>query len=166
MVGAPRAHRVVSRGRPPGRRLDVVLLGAALSCLPGLAWGSGTFFVDVQNPAASNAGPGTEAKPYRSISAAVAAHPGPATTILVRPGIYREAVNINSSGSANAPYVIRALGGSVVVDGADDLSSPAYWAPDGSGVWVAPSVTWKPAQVFLNGQRLALSEEPPYQLAA
>lgn len=163
---APQSHRVGSRGRPPGRPLALFLLGAALACLPALARASGTFFVDVQNPAASNAGPGTEAKPYRMISAAVAAHPGPATTILVKPGVYRDAININTSGSTDAPYVIRALGGPVVVDGADDFSSPAYWTPDGSGVWLAASVTWNPAQVFLNGQRLALSPGPPAQLAA
>ena len=141
-------------------------MAVTLVFLPHRASASGTFFVDNQSPAASDVGPGTEAKPYRTISAAVAAHPGPATTILVKPGIYRDAVNINSSGSLSAPYRVRSLGGPVVVDGADDFSSPSYWTPAGGGIWVASAVTWNPAQVFLNGQRLAPSTDLPPQLAA
>lgn len=153
-------------GRRPGWLVGCLLGAAALALLTRPSAASGTFFVDGQSPGASDAGPGTEAKPYRTISAAVAAHPGPATTILVKPGVYRDAVNINSSGTLSAPYVVRSLGGTVVVDGADDFSSPAYWVPYGDGVWVAAAVTWNPAQVFLNGQRLALSSAPPAQLAA
>src|SRR5207247_963506 len=50
-------------------------------------YAAGTFYVDTSNPACSDLGPGTEAQPYCTISAALADHAGPGTAIIVKPGV-------------------------------------------------------------------------------
>src|SRR5689334_13129970 len=101
-----------------------------------------TFYVDNSSPSCSNAGPGTESQPYCTISAAVAAHQGPGTTILVKPGTYREQVTITASGSAGSPFVLQALGGPVILDGTDDFSAHSSWIQYSDNVYLAASVTW------------------------
>jgi hypothetical protein len=137
------------------------------------------YYVDNQSATCSPTGPGTEAQPYCTISAAVAAHKGAGITIVVRPGVYREAVAITASGSPDAPYVIRAEGPGVVIDGADDLSGESRWTrPESSpvpgehgpqavdGGWLAADVTWAPQQVFVDGRRLRPSAANPGGLPA
>ena len=143
-----------------------------------LAWagiaGAATYYVDIQNPAASPAGPGTEAMPYSSISAAVAAHKEPGVTILVKPGLYREQVTVPVSGTPDAPYVIRAEGPGVLIDGADALGAEYLWSQPGPGpvagpgqpqavdyAWLASGVDWPVQQVFVNGRRLSRSTGSP-----
>src|SRR6266581_1950600 len=67
----PRPKKHSPAGRPPGRSVGVWLLLALGVAAWTPAQASGTYFVDNQSPGASDAGPGTEAKPYRTISAAV-----------------------------------------------------------------------------------------------
>src|SRR5437667_5286715 len=118
-------------GKPPrsawqsaaGVTLTLLLL------LPAFRARADAFFVDNSSASCSDTGPGTAAQPYCTISAAVAAHFGPGTTIIVKPGTYRESVEISASGSAADPFVIQAQGPGVVVDGADDFSGPGQWAP-------------------------------------
>ena len=86
-----------------------VLLSLSLFALPVTGFGA-TFYVDNQNPAASDAGPGTLATPYRTISAAVSQQGGSGTTILVRPGTYAEQVTVGASGVSGSPFVIEAQG--------------------------------------------------------
>ncbi len=123
------------------------------------------YYVDREHPSCSPSGPGTEAQPYCTIGAAVAAHNGPGVTILVKPGVYREQVTVPVSGAAGSPFVLRALGGPVLVDAADDLSVPASWTLLAGEVYRAPAVTWDPAQVFLDGGRLTRSSASPEDLA-
>ncbi|PYM08453.1 MAG: hypothetical protein DMD82_02460, partial [Candidatus Rokuibacteriota bacterium] len=125
---------------------------------------TGTYYVDRSDPACSNTGPGTEAQPYCTISAAVGNRGGPGVTILVKPGVYPEQVMLKS-GAPNAPFQLRALPG-VVVDGADLFSDPAKWVQVSGNVWLAPDVTWNPAQVFADGARLAASNAQPASLPA
>jgi hypothetical protein len=106
------------------------------------------------------------AQPYCSISAAVTARGGPGTVILIEPGIYREQVAIEVSGTVAAPLELRADGPGVVIDGADDFSSQALWTPYAGDVWLAQSVTWSPRQVFTDGTRLAVSSAAPDSLPA
>ena len=136
-----------------------VLLG------PAAAIAAGTFYVDNTNASCSNTGPGTEAQPYCTISAAIAAHSGAGTTILVKPGTYREQVTVNASGAAGNPFVIKALGGPVVVDGSDDFSTTSKWTHYTGNVYRASTVTWSPKQVFVDGARLTLSTASPAFLA-
>ena len=127
---------------------------------------AGTFYVDSQNPAASDANPGTAALPYKSISAAAAGHNGPGTSILVSPGTYRETVTVPASGDSTLPFVLLATGPGVVVDGADDFSGAAKWTLASGTVYLAATVTWSPLQVFVDGARLTPSTAGPAALPA
>lgn len=142
-----------------------VLVLAALVTLPTVSseTSAATLYVDSNNLACTDLGSGTPSAPYCTILAAVAAA-GPGTTILVSPGVYREEVNVSNSGASGNPLVIQALGAPVVVDGADDFSSPSQWAPVSGNVWLASSVSWPPLQVFADGVRLTSSTAPPAAL--
>ena len=94
----------------------------------------------------------------------MAARGGPGTTIYVKPGVYREQVTIGASGAPGNPLVIQALGGPVFVDGADDFSAPSNWVLYAGDVYLATGVTWSPAQVFMDGERLVASSDPPVSL--
>src|SRR5262249_24071975 len=96
---APMAYDTQVRPRGWGRFTAAVLSLALLTILTGKA-GAATYYVDNQNPAATDAGPGTPATPYRTISAAVTQHGGPGNTILVSPGTYREQVSVSASGAS------------------------------------------------------------------
>src|SRR5262249_23034876 len=124
-------------------------------------YAAGTFYVDTSNPACSDEGPGTEAQPYCTISQAVADHEGPGAAIIVKPGVYRERVVISTSGSPDSLLILHASRPGVVIDGADDFTNPALWAPYAGSVWLAASVDWGPLQVFADGARLAPSSASP-----
>ena len=116
-----------------------------------------TYYVDGASALASDSNAGTASAPYKSISAANAARGAAGNTILVKPGIYHETVTLAASGAPGNPFVIRATSSGVVVDGADDLATTAKWTLVSGDVFLAPSVTWNPLQVFADGSRLAAS---------
>ncbi|MGH7740978.1 MAG: PKD domain-containing protein, partial [Candidatus Eiseniibacteriota bacterium] len=136
------------------------LLPLALLANPLAAFAAGTFYVDNTSANCSETGAGTEAQPYCSITAAITARKGAGTTILVKPGIYREMVTVSASGAAGNPFVIKALG-PVTVDGADDVSGASRWTAYSGNIYLASSVTWGPMQVFVDGVRLAASTASP-----
>jgi hypothetical protein len=131
---------------------------------PAVARAAGTYYVDRSSPNCSDTGPGSEAQPYCTIAAAVSARGGPGTTLLVKPGVYREQVTVGASGAAGSPLVLRAPEGGVTVDGADDLAGTAGWQPSAGDAWVAAAVTWAPLQVFADGARLTPSMAAPGSL--
>ena len=135
-------------------RRSAACLTLLLTCVAGPAGAAGTFYVDRNNPNASDTGPGTEAIPYKTIQAACNARGGAGTTINVKAGTYREQVTIDDSGAAGSPYVIRAITKPVIVDGADDFGNTGLWTAEANGAFRAASVTWAPRQVFANGARL------------
>ena len=134
-----------------------------------MAWAApapaATYYVNRASSACSNSGPGTEAKPYCTIGAAVAARGGPGVRIAVAPGVYPEQVSIPASGAAGSPLVLEAASG-VIVDGADDYSDARQWTHVAGDVWLAAGVTWTPLQVFADDRRLALSGVGPDALPA
>ena len=134
--------------------------GIALVALLGSAAQAQTFYVDALSGTCNNAGAGTQAQPYCTITAAITAHSGPGITIIVNPGTYREQVTIPASGAAGSPFVIRASGPGVVIDGSDDFSNPALWA-SATGSFRAASVTWTPLQVYVDGARLTPTTNAP-----
>jgi parallel beta-helix repeat protein len=138
-------------------------LAAVLIAIPGSSPQAATYFVDRASATCSNSGPGTEIRPYCSISAAVGARGGPGVTIVVAPGTYTEQVSITASGAPGSPLVLQA-GRGVVLDGADDFSDPAQWAQRSGNVWLAAGVTWAPLQVFAEGARLTPSTAAPASL--
>jgi len=153
------AHRNVRRDGY--RRVVVAALALALNGSAAVSAGAATFYVDNQSAGCSNSGAGTELQPYCTISAAVAAHNGPGTTIIVKPGIYREQVTVPASGAAGMPFVIQAQGPGVVVDGSDSFASSGLWTLASGTVYRAATVTWSPLQVFVDGARLTSSTSSP-----
>jgi parallel beta-helix repeat protein len=141
-------------------------LVAALAACVAVEATAATFYVDNQSATCSNLGPGTEAQPYCTISAAVAAQKGAGVEIVVKPGIYREQVTVPASGASGSPFILRASGPGVVVDGADDLANTALWVQTSGPVYRAAGVTWTPLQVFVDGVRLTASTAAPAQLPA
>ena len=141
----------------------LAVMMAPLLASPGVQ-AAGTFHVEIDNPSCSDSGPGTEAIPYCSIVKATQIQGGPGTTLLVKPGTYRERITVPASGTGIDSFVIRALGPGVVIDGADDFSEPALWSPVSGSVWRAASVDWNVRQVFLDGVRLAPSTAPATHL--
>lgn len=151
--------------RPLGAQLA---MGAIVLAVAAPVAG-GTYYVDNANPACSDIGPGSQATPYCTISAAVAAQTLPGTTIIVMPGVYREQVNITASGTSASPVTLQAQDAPltpVVVDGSDDFSGPANWVAYSGSVFLAASVTWSPKQVFADGVRLTPSTGGPNSLPA
>ncbi|HLQ66087.1 MAG TPA: right-handed parallel beta-helix repeat-containing protein [Candidatus Limnocylindrales bacterium] len=139
------------------------VLGFVLGYVPGAATAA-VYYVDANSASCSASGPGTASSPYCSISAALAAHRGPGTTIVVRPGTYLEQVDVPASGTSSNPFVIQGQGPGVVVDGSDDLSQASMWTLYSGNVWRASGVTWSPKQVFVDGGRLTLSSASPSSL--
>ncbi len=158
--------RIVSRLNTHGTRhlrssvarsfiLATFVAPAMLMTLAGAA-AAASYYVDNQNPAATDAGPGTQAIPYRTISAAVSQHGGAGTDVTVRPGVYREQVSLSASGVAGSAFVVHASGPGVIVEGSDDLGGTGLWATVAGNVFRSTTVAWAPGQVFADGQRLAI----------
>ena len=164
MSSRAQAHRNVHR--EGHRRVVVAALALALNASAAASTGAATFYVDNQSASCSNVGTGTELQPYCTISAAVAAHNGPGTTIIVKPGIYREQVTVPASGAAGTPFVIKAQGPGVVVDGADSFAGAGLWTLVSGNVYRAATATWNPLQVFVDGARLTPSTSTPALLPA
>lgn len=127
--------------RAPMRRQSLAS-ACAVALLSGMAtgaWAAATFYVDGANPACSNSGLGTEAEPYCSISAAVAAHNGPGVTILVKPAVYYEMVTVPKSGAPGDPFILQAQGPGVLIAGNGSyagitLSGRSWVTVDGFGI--------------------------------
>lgn len=164
MIPRARAHR--NPRRDGCHRVVVAALALALNAFAAVSAGAATYYVDNQSGTCSNTGAGTELQPYCTISAAVAAHNGAGTTIIVKPGIYREQVTIPASGASGMPFEIRASGPGVIVDGADSFATAGQWALFSGSVYRASTVTWNPLQVFVDGARLTPSTSAPGSLPA
>lgn len=158
-------------------RLYVALLTLAVTVSLAGSAVAATYYVDNQSASCSNVGPGTETQPYCTIAAAVAARQSSGTTIIVKPGTYREQVTLPASGAAGSPIVIRAQSPGVVVDGAESFANAALWVQPAPALisenhmlqavdvaWLAGGVTWSPQQVFVDGVRMTPSTAPPEYL--
>lgn len=89
------------------------------------------FFVDGENPLASDDNPGTGAKPFKTIGRGVK-ELKPGDTLTVRGGTYREAVELDLVGSAENPITIQAAHGQVVtLKGSEVVKG---WVKDGD-IW-------------------------------
>lgn len=96
------------------------------------------FWVDVQHPAADDAGPGSQHHPWRTLGrAAAAAEVRPGDAVVVREGVYREALKPRRGGSGPAARITYAAfpGEAVVITGADPLD----------GGWRREGQTWRHA---------------------
>ncbi len=161
----PALHASVRSFASAHRRLRAALLFVSTSSLwlavPASA--QTTVYVDNQSASCSPTGPGTELAPYCTITDAMKTWKGAGVTIIVKPGIYRELVTLSSTsaGVAGSPFVLRAQGPGVVIEGSDDFANTALWSPSLGTSFVAASVTWTPKQVYVDGVRLALTTLTP-----
>ena len=117
---------------------DALALGADGTCgdpLTHFADGGRTFVVDQRDRRASDRGPGSAERPWRTISRA--AEPGalrPGDAVVVREGVYREAVRPTRGGRPGALVTFAAWPGeTVILSGADP-------APDG---WQRVGNAWR-----------------------
>ena len=91
-----------------------------------------TLIVDNRAANASDDNAGTRAKPFQTISAA-ARRVQPGDTVIVRPGVYREAVHLTVSGTEAKPITFRSeVPYAAIIEGADEIIGSAL---DTSGVW-------------------------------
>jgi len=97
----------------------VVLSWLSLACF--ICGAAETYEVAQRNPLASDDGAGTQEQPWKTISKAAAAVK-PGDQVIIRDGVYREAVVLKTSGTAQAPIVFEAAPGArVVLSGADSM---------------------------------------------
>lgn len=114
---------------PIARNAEIFLLAGLL--LPGLGAGAKTIEVDQRAPTASDASDGTPGKPFKTINAALGLA-GPGDTVLVKPGLYREAILIKRGGTPDKPLrLVSSERHGAVVSGADLLMG---WSDKGGGL--------------------------------
>jgi len=111
---------------------------------------STTLFVE----GGATGGDGSEGAPLGSIQAAVDSVPdGAGADIVVRPGVYRESVDLAGRSGAEGAY-IRVLGEpGAILDGSDPDATEPSWTADGPNVWTTPW-TGAPSYVSRDGARL------------
>lgn len=83
------------------------LLAALLLLALAAPLSATTYHVEQNAPTASDSNPGSQDKPFKTISAGVAVLK-PGDTLLIGPGVYRETVRITTSGTAEKPIAIAA----------------------------------------------------------
>jgi len=120
------------------RSLSYALLVAACgTAMTSPSWAGRTYYVDTNNPAADDHGPGTQAVPFKTILHGAKQLQGSGTggnTILVEPGVYYERVPLYSQGAAGDTNVVRADGPGVILDGS--LPVPAgSWSQGPGTIW-------------------------------
>lgn len=116
------------------------------------------WIVNTMHPLADDAGPGTSAAPFKTIMAALA-HATPGTHIRVMPGVYREQVTIQTSGTREAPIRLEGLrdaeGHMPIISGNDLFPANAWQAVEAwPGVYRADIFTGYLGTLALNGQAL------------
>lgn len=121
----------------------IVWLGFAFAGSAGAA----TYEVAQLNPVAGDSGNGSTEHPWKTIARA-AGQVAPGDVVMIHDGVYREYVDVKTSGTAAAPIVFQAAPGAhVVLTGADELTN---WQPgqDGQPIYHVPwpyrFITWSP----------------------
>lgn len=144
-------------------RLGRVVLGAFFSTT--LLLSARPYVVDSRHAQASDSNPGTREAPLRTISEA-ARRVDAGDEVVVRPGLYREAVTLTRSGAQGKPIVFRSEERwGAVISGSDLLTN---LQDEGEGVWSAmvprqgdhedAPVGGNPQWVYLNDEPLERAE--------
>ncbi|MBD3393045.1 MAG: hypothetical protein GF418_13100 [Chitinivibrionales bacterium] len=121
------------------------------------------YFVDQKAQGADDSGPGSAEKPYKTISAGVK-RLSPGDSLLVKAGVYRESLDIETGGSEGSPITIEAAAGEhVVITGADLAKDWMPYHNEGNKpIWVlAPFRQW---QAFTYDPAAGHGREPGPQL--
>jgi parallel beta-helix repeat protein len=137
----------------------------AVMASPAFAATGTTWTVDKSNNACSDAGAGTAAQPFCTITrGAKAALPG--DTVLVNPGTYAEVVSPPKSGAAGSPITFRAAGPGVVVSGGASqfkISSRSWITVDGftvTGTTVDGIAVSSSTNIVLTGNTVSFAGKP------
>ncbi|MEO5734521.1 MAG: right-handed parallel beta-helix repeat-containing protein [Rubrivivax sp.] len=110
-----------------------------------------TVYVDTNAVAATDAGGGSAARPYKTISAAMRSLQG-GDDVLIASGIYREGVTVPVLPTGAASIRIRAqTARTVLIKGSVEVTN---WNPVGGGVYWVNWAGEEPQQVFLDGKSL------------
>ncbi len=126
-------------------RAQRLISAAGLLLVASLTAQAAQYVVAQRSPQASDDGPGTSEHPWKTLAQA-ARKAGPGDQVLVRDGIYCEAVVLKTSGTASEPIrFAAATGAQVVLTGADQLvgwqkaegDRPIYRIP-----WTHRFITW------------------------
>jgi hypothetical protein len=129
------------------------LVGLTLAL--GAILNAATYEVAQQNPQASDDGPGTTERPWKSLNHA-AENAASGDIVIIRGGVYRERVLVKTRATIQAPLRFEAAAGEhVVVTGADRLTGwrkteearPIY-----SVAWPHKFVTWNPSMTHPNDE--------------
>ena len=111
------------------RGCGLVRISLAVVCLYWFGWTpacrAATYYVDANNPSASDTNPGTEARPWKTIGKATSLVK-PGDTVFVKAGVYREIVILSRSGTAANPITIAAFPGDegkVVINAAEPVTT-------------------------------------------
>ena len=116
--------------------------------------------VDNQHPACSDAQSGSHDNPFKTIQAAVdKAEPG--DIIVVKPGLYREAVCLKRSGTPEMPIVLKSeIPHQAIISGADEITN---WQHADGNIWHAPLPTKSRYNEHGNGEWLFMDGFPMIQ---
>ncbi len=109
------------------------------------------------SPDAATDGSGTLLKPFRTIQRA-AALTRPGDIVWLMPGLYRETVQVNVSGTPQAYITFKALGKGVILSGADpryeETSEARAWQAEGNGAVYCTDPGYTTSYVAAGGERL------------
>jgi len=145
--------------------LTALTAGMLLAALAPCA-DAGTYYVDQNHASASDGNPGTEALPLLTVDAgANRAYAG--DTIIVKEGIYREAVTPARSGTAGSPITLKgAPGQRVVISGADEITgwtqctqAIAKNNPNYANIYYV-DIEWRPSQLYQDEQPVEKGKTP------
>jgi hypothetical protein len=148
---------------------SVLAAVAAVGLVGGSPLSAAEYVVDQRNPAASDEGPGSAAKPFKTISKAVAALQ-PGDRVLIKAGVYRENVVVKAAGTAEKPIVIEgAPGERAVISGGEELKGwkkvtkeEARGNPNWEHIYVV-ELDKAPSGLFQNGQAFLASRWPNFE---
>ena len=105
-----------------------ISVGLLVAATPGWAAPRSTLFVDQQARSCSDSGPGSQLRPFCTISVGLS-HATAGTTVQVATGTYRESPAAVRSGTAGAPIVLTAApGATVVVTGGSNGLAISGWS--------------------------------------
>lgn len=116
--------------------------------------GVATYYVDAAQGDDGNEGR-SEAAAWKSLGRMLQAPLLPGSTVLLRRGgVWRESLNLTSSGDSAAPITIGAYGEGEPpsVRGSDAYTSPADWRYESEGVWYLDDIRNDPGMLIRDGQ--------------
>ncbi|HOI56933.1 MAG TPA: hypothetical protein PLP01_16905, partial [Phycisphaerae bacterium] len=131
------------------------------------------FYVDTNNPGASDTNPGTAALPFKTIGKSVTAvASGSGQAIMVKGGVYREGLNINRPGQDDAGRItlMGAPFEKVVLTGADVLTGwtqctqqTARNNPNWASIY-CKDIDWQPSMLIQDDVALTIASSPENEL--